>query len=68
MIYCFYPCRNCGGTMVGQFCSVCGFDELQFCNEWEAYVSSDDVELDDTTRRQYMIDRRADDEAARDAA
>lgn len=64
----FYPCRNCNGTMNGQFCMDCGFDEMQFCNEWEAYVSGDDVSLDDETRMQYMLDRRADDETARDAA
>lgn len=34
----YYPCRNCDGTMVGQFCSDCGFDEMQFCNEWDDFV------------------------------
>lgn len=46
MIYCYYPCRNCGGTMVGQFCSVCGFDELEFCREWDEHAHATDVPYD----------------------
>jgi hypothetical protein len=60
----YYTCRDCGGTMNGRYCEDCGFDEMQFCNEWEAYVSADDVELDDATRWQYMRDRRTDDQEA----
>ena len=38
----FYPCRDCGGTMNGQFCEDCGFDEMQFLNEWEEFVEEAD--------------------------
>ena len=31
----YYTCRNCNGTMNGQFCEDCGFDEMQFLNEWD---------------------------------
>lgn len=65
-----YPCKQCDGSIDSRngICMDCGFDEMQFCSEWEAYVSDDDVSLDPETRMQYMHDRRADDEAARDAA
>jgi hypothetical protein len=43
----YYPCRSCGGTMVGQFCSDCGFDEMQFINEWEQFSDETETELDD---------------------
>ena len=46
MINCFYPCRNCGGTMNGQFCSVCGFDELQFAREWDEHAHATDAPYD----------------------
>ena len=38
----YYTCRECNGTMNGRYCEDCGFDELQFCNEWEEFVQETD--------------------------
>ena len=38
----FYPCKNCNGTMNGRYCEDCGFDEMQFINEWEEFVEETD--------------------------
>lgn len=42
----FYTCRACSGTMNGQFCEDCGFDELQFVNEWDEFRAAVEDYLD----------------------
>lgn len=44
----YYTCRACGGSMNGRYCEDCGFDELQFCNEWDEFTESlDDNQQDE---------------------